>query len=241
MKTYPAGTKMQFGNARGAHAIAMLLAMWRGRMSQVPDIKPLTIIETGTHQGYMTALLWANLMPATLVSLESNAQSAAYASGVLRHLVARTDRGLGLQVVHGLSVGYQEALAFLDADSMLHAPWEYPEVYCDPCALDPVGEGYASEVPNDCADDLLEKFLTPVRDMEPLVVLDSCGGLGLLEYHIVQEIMGPRPYALLLDDVHHVKHVRTIDRLLDDESFAVSVSSGAHAWACAVRQEGGGQ
>ncbi len=46
---------------------------------------------------------------------------------------------------------------------------------------------------------LLEKYLRKVKANNPLVILDSAGGIGFLEFSILLEVMGDYPYVVLLD------------------------------------------
>ena len=80
---------------------------------------------------------------------------------------------------------------------------------------------------------LLAKFLLEVRDANPLVLLDSAGGTGWLEFTALRQTMGDRPYVLLLDDVHHVKHYRSLEHVRRDPSFEIIALDEHHGWMLA--------
>jgi hypothetical protein len=81
---------------------------------------------------------------------------------------------------------------------------------------------------------LLAKSLVHVRDANPLVLLDSAGGTGWLEFTTLRETMADRPYVLLLDDVHHVKHYRSLEHVRRDATFEILGLDERHGWLLAM-------
>ncbi|MCM8774785.1 MAG: hypothetical protein NC930_00275, partial [Candidatus Omnitrophica bacterium] len=82
-------------------------------------------------------------------------------------------------------------------------------------------------------EDLLRKLLTRHGDDQPLVLLDSAGGLGFLEFNIVHEMMSKKMYWLLLDEIHHLKHFRSFEKIKADPSFCLMGHDESHGWAFA--------
>src|SRR5207249_2262859 len=72
-----------------------------------------------------------------------------------------------------------------------------------------------------------------VRDANPLVLLDSAGGTGWMEFTTLRQTMGDRAYVLLLDDVHHVKHYRSLEHVRRDPSFHIIGLDERHGWMLA--------
>ena len=85
-------------------------------------------------------------------------------------------------------------------------------------------------------ENLLAKSLERVRDERPLVVLDSAGGTGWLEFTTLRETMGARPYVLLLDDVHHLKHFRSLQHVRRDGAFEILGLDEMHGWMLALHK-----
>ncbi|MGO9566316.1 MAG: hypothetical protein ACLP5H_02120 [Desulfomonilaceae bacterium] len=82
-------------------------------------------------------------------------------------------------------------------------------------------------------EDLLRRYLRRFAGERPLIVLDSAGGIGFLEFNIVQQIMASKTYTILLDDVHHVKHYRSALSIRSDPSFRVIGSDEENGWMLA--------
>lgn len=229
MRRYPPGSFMEFGNREGDIAASRVLRSW------VPNAP---IVETGTHRGYMTKRLAVLTQPSSFVTIETDATCVAH---------ARQSLPTSVQVMHGCSVPLQQAFAFMRDDEWLMFPERFPDIYADAPDAD-LASVYWKELRGELfsspsvfisweREDLLRKYLLAVRDQCPLVVLDSAGGIGYLEFLIAREVMGERPVAYLLDDVRHVKHARSLADLQEDQHFDVYVSAGAHAWALATSRE----
>ena len=83
---------------------------------------------------------------------------------------------------------------------------------------------------------MLEEWLHRMKTRRPLIVLDSAGGVGWLEYQIVVKEMGTAPYLLLLDDIHHLKHFRSLADIKNNSSFTVLGESMEQGWALAAHR-----
>jgi hypothetical protein len=87
-----------------------------------------------------------------------------------------------------------------------------------------------------CGEDLLAKFLNLHKAQGfglPLIVLDSAGGVGYLEFEVARDIMAQREYFLLLDDTHHLKHFRSARDIRGDSNFTILAESPSAGWMLA--------
>jgi len=81
---------------------------------------------------------------------------------------------------------------------------------------------------------LLPKYLKLHHHNRPLIILDSSGGCGWYEFQIMMEVMKDVSFLLLLDDVHHIKHYRSLVHVKSDPRFHLLGHSSHHGWALAI-------
>lgn len=212
-------------------------------------------VETGTFLGtgstrFVAEALVAAGSPKRFVTLEVNFANWCRARANLRPYPFVDGRW-------GLSVPLQRALDFLRDDEMLINHHRYPNIYIDNVS-DPVAAysrellGQATELegaPLAAAgseirfngrdflydgDDVLATQLRRHIDHKPLIVLDSAGGIGFLEFQIVLEVMTGKGFALLLDDTHHIKHYRSLQRIRADRNFRIAAAGTS--WVLATHR-----
>ncbi len=82
-------------------------------------------------------------------------------------------------------------------------------------------------------EDLLERYLQKFQTKNPLIILDSAGGIGFLEFSIMQEVMQGHSYLLLLDDINHIKHFRSHQTIKKDPQFSIIKSDEQQGWLLA--------
>ena len=85
-------------------------------------------------------------------------------------------------------------------------------------------------------DGLLPKYLKLHQRNKPLVILDSSGGCGWYEFQVMMEIMKDLPFVLLLDDVHHIKHYRSLEHVKSDPRFRLLGHNSHNGWALATHE-----
>lgn len=145
-----------------------------------------------------------------------------------------------VHVANGLSLYYNECIEFINNDQAIKYHDKYEDILIDDID-DPV-EFYKDEVKGQITkyethkgvighnhntedsyegDGLLYKYLPSMKDNNPLIILDSSGGIGLLEYLTVKKIMGNNRYRLLLDDCNHLKHFRSFNDMVNDPLFSI--------------------
>jgi len=154
----------------------------------------------------------------------------------------------------GSTVNIEAAIRFIETDEMLVNHRNYHGIYIDD-TNDPVawysrelrGQLQFSPDVNVSADareflwdgeNLLARLLEAHGDQRPLVILDSAGGVGLMEFQILIEEMAGKPFFLLLDDTHHVKHFRSLEYIRKSPDFDIIAQGTSWALASHLRAEG---
>ncbi len=209
------------------------------------------VLETGTFHGLGSTTFIAEAFPnerppEAFVTIEANWVSWKHAK-----------RNLGgfsfVKPLWGRTIPVKRALVFIESDDFLHNHRKYPDIYIDDIK-DPI-RFYGNEVegklggtlkhpthllrwPIDrlfsyAGDNLLEKYVCEFRSTEPLIVLDSAGGIGFLEFSIVEEEMREHQYLLLLDDINHIKHYRSYRHIKADSQFTLIGEDEHEGWLLA--------
>jgi hypothetical protein len=217
------------------------------------------VIETGTFLGLGSTRFLADFFQSTkpprrFVTMEVNWDHYRQARANLKPYAFVDCRW-------GASVDRREALDFISTDDAIRNHRAFPDIWIDDVD-DPVAF-YSAEMKgslnfgrsgaqartllrrlanhvrrNDFSflwdgESLLTRFLNLHREHRPLILLDSAGGVGYLEFQITRKIMDPYEYFLILDDVHHLKHFRSLRDVQADTRFVVLAQSAAHGWVLA--------
>ena len=212
------------------------------------------VVETGTYEGLGSTRFVAESFPPdrppkSFVTIEAGWRSWRRARRNLRQFPSVT-------ALWGHTLELRSAIEFVEQDECILRHERYPDIFIDDVE-DPVGF-YTRELKSGIAsaprglhkrlafaidrrlryegEGLLAKSLLRVRGETPLVVLDSAGGTGWLEFTTVRETMDTCPYLLLLDDVHHLKHFRSLDHVRRDSSFEILGLDEQHGWMLASHQ-----
>lgn len=169
------------------------------------------IIETGTYLGEGTTRAILNGLqshgkPFKFFSIEVNPNN--YRQAVMN--IGKVD---GVYLLNGLSISKNDLpkqIQFTD----------YPEwVVVDYQEAVRV-KSYTTEVSYNVKDECLYDCLKAFDGEPELVVLDSAGHIGLLEFEeMMKYIRGA--FFLALDDINHVKHYRTVQKIKDDDRFKI--------------------
>jgi hypothetical protein len=241
-----------------AHASISMTAdaQLRHLLVEITKQAPIShILESGTYRGLGSTKFIAEIVgaqsspPQLFVTIEANHDSWRQARNNLKDFPFVTP-------VWGLSTSRQEGLRFIRNDPALLNHLKYPDIFIDD-VRDPIGF-YSREIAGRlgraawnpvekirrfvdrprfyAGENLLAKWLGAFRTCHPLVVLDSAGGIGYLEFNTLQKHMPEYPYFLLLDDICHVKHFRSYERVHTDSKFAVIGESKDAGWLLAKYQ-----
>lgn len=222
-------------------------------LSQLCQSVPIThVLETGTNIGLGSTAFIAKIFiglsraPQMFVTIEANHWCWRRAKKNLISFPFVTP-------FWGLSVSLRDALRFVKCDPVLQNHQDYPDIFIDD--VDNPILFYTRElhgrlggstrhrisivrefVDRYCSyagENLLSQWLTRFRSQTPLIVLDSAGGVGYLEFNTVRQQMHDRPYFLLLDDIHHLKHFRSYRDVCNSDGFEVLGENRDSGWALA--------
>jgi hypothetical protein len=191
--------------------------------------KPSVVLETGTHLGTGSTKMLASLRPKKLYTIECSYINHSQAKENLKSFPF-------VECLHGLSVGVDESKAFMALNKHIFED----DVFIDDAS--PI-EFYTNEImgmlnggerKEEMKENLLSEILPRIANENPLILLDSAGGIGLLEFRKVKDIMGNRPYTLVLDDTHHVKHYRSKVAIQQDPMFKIVYNDDVHGRLIAV-------
>jgi hypothetical protein len=202
------------------------------------------IIETGTYLGTGSTRMLAEFFERNgsirrFVTVEAN---WSYWKAARFNL----QRFPFVELKWGLSVNEQKAIEFIRTDPAIREHHRYPDIFIDDIN-DPIGF-YTREIQGGRAslkefvkrtlywqgEDLLARTLTRHKNDWPLIVLDSAGGIGRLEFQITLETMGSASYALFLDDTHHLKHFRSLEAIRSNSNFRLIRMAHDASWILAV-------
>lgn len=165
----------------------------------VARFRPRSILETGTYLGEgTTRILYESAKetgPFELITIEVHREYHAVAQMRYRDCPE-------VRCLHGLSVGREDlpTAEWIDQHMVKN---NIPGIYYDHPSRQRVGL-YMSET--DCEEGVPDDLLVKMLDHSPdLIVLDSAGHIGHLEFQTVVQRATP-PYVLVLDDCAHIKH-----------------------------------
>jgi hypothetical protein len=219
------------------------------------------VIETGTYLGTGSTRIFAefyqqNRPVRRFVTMEANWDNWRRARSNLK-------RFSFVEPKWGLSVNKGKAIEFIRNDAAIREHQLYPGIFIDDIN-DPIGfytkelesgatrrQGSTPQVFTASAlkstvkelvkralywhgEDLLTQILKRHKMDWPLVVLDSAGGIGRLEFEITLETMGSAGYALFLDDTHHLKHFRSLQEIRSRSDFRLIRAANDGSWVLAV-------
>jgi len=196
------------------------------------------IIETGTFNGLGSTTIFAKTKIKT-ISVDCSYKCYSEAKHNLKHYK-------NVELYYGTSLPVDEMVKFIDQDDI----YDSDEVKSHSLIVDYASNGiekikdlYKQEVIGSCScdstcsngmEDLLIKLID--NDRRQLVFLDSAGGVGYLEFKKFMSLDKDRlkNKILLLDDISHVKHYRSVlwlekngykVVLSEDERFAYCIFS----------------
>ncbi len=192
----------------------------------VTRVRPASIIETGTYLGTGTtriiasALRKAGLFETKFYTIECNPKHYQQAVGNLAKsgLAPFVTTLLGLSVPRALLPDMarieEETVKNVEGDGIFvdHQEENRAAFY--------YGETNFSEV----SDDLLGQCLERLDYTPSIVLLDSGGHLGNVEFNYVVGKLKGECYVVL-DDVYHVKHHKSFQQIKEDPRFTVITSS----------------
>lgn len=181
------------------------------------------IIETGTYHGTGTTQailsgLEIHDLPAEFYSIEVNPDNHRIAKNNL----AFTDK---VTLINGISVPSKLLPKQIDFT-------DYPENVIVDYKPEIREKMYLAEVRYNVPDDVLGSLIVNNGFKPELVVLDSAGHMGTIEFDYLMSII-KNDFILALDDTLHVKHYKTVQKIKDDGRFA-EVWKSSDKFGCAI-------
>lgn len=214
------------------------------------------VIESGTFLGLGSTTFLANVFlelkkTPDFTTIEANWLNWTKAKKNLSNLTF-------VKPLWGLTVSLSDAIHFISNDPVLLNHSNYPDIYIDgednpiDFYLKEIKGGfgysrfqflnwfYSRKAEKDrtihfSGENLLSKLLNANQDKNILVLLDSCGGIGYLEFQKLLDTMKDRRFHLILDDVHHLKHFRSYQYVKDSSEFQIIEENIDNGWAFAKK------
>lgn len=148
-----------------------------------------------------------------------------------------------VKCLNGRTVPYKDAIDFIQNDSIFNELEKYPEIFIDDI-INP-REFYIKEIKGflntresltnrfffNKNDNLLTHLIEKNIDKSMMIVLDSSGGIGFFEFKLVKEKLKNKPYYILLDDIHHLKHFRSYNEIKKNKHFKIIEEDYENGWA----------
>ena len=216
------------------------------------------IIETGTHRGLGSTTMLGNAFKNSSSLISLNTIEIDYTNYSLAK--KNLSQFSFVNCCYGCSLDLNDAIAYVKQDEAILHHEKYPEVFIDN-AKDPINfyvnelEGRLNDSSNNIIKQFLKKILRPSRNSntnptynllpnlikefdshEMLIVLDSAGGVGHMEFQITDELMKNKNYYILLDDTHHLKHFRGYDIIKNRGDFTIINASEKNGWVLAYHK-----
>jgi hypothetical protein len=209
-----------------------------------PMMRCKAIVETGTYKGLGTTQrvidAWERVGKKTkrgdkpqFITIEASEENYRDSCENLR------DHYDWIDVRHGLTLYKDECIEFIENDVFCVSP-SLPEFYGLKTDNPNPIEFYSKETRgqlfgagNEGVEGIFYKIIPEVIKKNPLFVLDSCGGIGLLEYARVLELMDGNRFYVWLHDIDHVKHFRSYKHLRDADGVEILAESEEKEWVLA--------
>ena len=197
-------------------------------------IRPRKVVETGTYRGTGTTTIIARALrdlgldDARFISIEVNPGNVERATQNLANAGLDVDVRTGLSVPRGLLPTIAEIerayVANVRSEGLIvdHEEADRARLY--------FGETNFPHLP----DDLLGAALAEFDDRPDFVLLDSGGHVGFVEFnYLIGRLAGP--CHLALDDIYHVKHFQSFERIKSDPRFELVTASEEKFGFCIAR------
>lgn len=196
--------------------------------------EPIRVIETGTYHGTgSTRALIDGLEAAggdyTLLTIEVNPGH----HGIAQMNLAGYSR---VQLLNGLSIPRRLLPSDLDTRTMIES-LRSSDVYVDHGEAERL-QLYRGEVSFDVPDDLLGKAMASFSGAPDLLLLDSAGHLGFIEFNYALSLLRS-PCLIVLDDTRHIKHYKSLQLMKRDPRFEILKESDERFGFCIAEYTGG--
>jgi len=211
-----------------------------------------SILESGTFKGLGSTTILADTVVKNNITLNH-----FFTLEVEKEIQKEAQKNLKkysfVTSVFGMSLTKDECFKFIEKDDAINNHQNYPEIFID--SITNPKEFYIKEIKGDLSKNkntgmsFLEKiignltqslkqncfrtYIPIIKYDNPIILLDSAGAVGLLEFERVCELMGEYNYYLILDDVHHLKHFRSLQRVKENKKFNILAQDIEQGWVVA--------
>jgi len=192
----------------------------------IKTIRPQRIIETGTYKGEGTtkmiasALRDVNINHLEFYTIECNPENykAAIVNLSNAQLLYFVKPLLGLSMPRSMLPSKQEIFesTILGIDS--------DEIFVDHEEFDRVKKYYEETNFKTLPDDLIRFCLQEMKFQPHLIVLDSAGHIGNIEFNYIINKLKSECY-IVIDDTKHIKHYKSYQQIQKDDRFTVLYAS----------------
>ena len=195
-------------------------------------LRPSTIIETGTYLGQGTSsIIWRALrdfgISSDFTTIEVNPEHHKRAKA---YFIAQ---GMKIRAELGISVPRNLLPDKGEITDKFIANREYEGIYYDHHEA-VRAELYFSETDFNVNDDLLYMTMQRYAFKPEFVLLDSAGHMGFIEFQYFMSLI-QGDCTLMLDDIHHCKHYKTLQTIKQDPRFEIIVESREKFGFCIAR------
>ncbi len=195
-------------------------------------IRPTSIIETGTYLGQGTSsIIWRALhdfgIRADFTTIEVNPEHHRQALEYFQ------THGMEIRAVLGLSVPRALLPDKKEIAEQFVQHKEYDGIYYDHDES-VRADLYYSETDFNVPDNLLYNAMQQFGFRPAFVLLDSAGHMGFLEFQYFMKLIQEDCY-LMLDDIFHCKHFKTLQAIKQDPRFEILVESREKFGFCIVK------
>ncbi len=194
--------------------------------------RPATIIETGTYLGQGTSsIIWRALrdfgISADFTTIEVNPEHHRRA---VEHFKSQ---GMEIRAELGVSVQREMLPDKTEIADRFITNREYDGIYYDHDES-VRADRYFAETNFNVNDDLLRKTMQRCAFKPDFVLLDSAGHMGFIEFQYFMTLI-QGDCILMLDDVYHCKHFKTLQVIKQDPRFEILVESHEKFGFCIAR------
>lgn len=200
----------------------------------IAQYRPRKLIETGTYLGMgttrivATALSDSCIYDATFISIEANPANYSKAVNNLHR------EGLNVELMNAVSVPRIMLPTIAKIERQL-----VHNVIADGLIVDHEEHDRAARYFNetnfpDVSDDGLGRVLRRFGYKPDFVLLDSAGHLGFSEFCYTIDLLDA-PCFIALDDVRHVKHFHSLERIKSDARFRIVAESDEKFGFCIAK------
>lgn len=159
-----------------------------------------------------------------------------------------------VEPIWGLSVDPDEAIRFIRTDDAIINHEKHPDIFID--TLNNPIDFYTNEIKGQLSKtnkkgnflnrlfsnntlqkgfrtNIFKDLLPAIKNTNPIILLDSAGGIGMLEFNTVLDLMRNNSFIIILDDIHHLKHFRSLAYIENSPNFTIINMSIQDGWAIA--------